>query len=307
MPQLLNDLMTDYDLENIAATELICRICFFDAADDGRIFASFGFKKKDILSGSIYDHLTESTASDVRSYLGEYGKAPMIIPTNVGTAILNVALFPSTSIGILMFPLVTSESLIRIGMTMYGDFFTFARELPKYPNRLTKLAKAQSDKMVLWRSVYDTCFRGVESKAADGVRRSISDELVARAHGLSVLFSCPVNLQCGEEIFACGNFNFSVYTMILMLVMSIAKKFDCHRGVSLNVECVHEEIIVTAICSFRASTSAFEDGETRMIKELLDRKGMLCDITVAKDRLSVSASPINKEWSLLGLKEKEKN
>ena len=86
--------------------------------------------------------------------------------------------------------------------------------------------------------------------------------------------------------------------------MSMAKKLDCPRGVSIDIECVHEEIIVTATCSSRAS---FDDGETHMIKELLDRKGMLCDITVSRDRFSVSASPINKEWSLLGLKEKENN
>ncbi len=208
----------------------------FDLTLGCRYIAFRTQNKRRNMGRSIYDIMTPSGAEELLAHMMSTPKVPMFVKTVHGTALVLSTLVPSCSTGLLIYAHIDSDILYRI-CRRCGIRASYSSELTVGKRcRITKYCLQNEELCLLYMSTYMRIF---SDKLCDcALTGNLTQLLCMQISELSRFVGCPASIDCRGDIIAYSDFDMSMFTFLILLVLMNARMFstDGKATIVLNMK-----------------------------------------------------------------------
>ena len=238
-------------------------------------------------------------------YLTGYGENAILLKARYGAVMLLPMPAPAASLFAVFMPALPEQKWLPLAASgRYGDFcvdVSCASEAGKRGRRGTE----EEEDFVTLCNELSACFDGLvyPQRVEPGSR--IDDRLCERLWALSSFVGCPVRLLRCDAIRNFGEFDFSLYTAFLLVCLCMVRRYADDRTAEVALEAHRYGGAVALRFSASGLLSVQGIREIATLESIAERKNMLFERSVEAGTLSLRFSPMNKDWSYLGLKAPE--
>lgn len=256
-----------------------------------------------LVHGSRFCELLDmKERSDFREYLYDERQDPLLLCTEVGTAIVNKYLTPSTLMVLVCFLEKEKRNgdLAKLAAGAGIDGLEIPSLYERGEERIVGARALLSDlRDVLQR--LKLCLE--EPFIPEGVqpRRTVQSfkDMVYR---LSMLGGCSVELVCDKEIVCERSFDVCAFKGFLLSMLMLARRKSLSRGLRLEISSSSEGISARVIFETGEKARALSYPEVALFYDMAERNNMLFEASSDGGVLNVRFCPTRKDWSLLELK-----
>ena len=292
-------MMGAYDRERIMAKQMIAHIGVFDPKDWSPIAINAPDNNDFCL-----DALDAPEASEIREYLIEHTGKMMLCEINGEATIFSAALYPSSSLCLVMRPLMPIGIFLRIIKEQgIGEHFTVSKYVKASPSRLTKSKIGMREQArELWGEIVRTLMSPERLELCLD-SEEVRNEILEMIYATSTLVGCPIRIEtdgeCDTSLF--GATDTGLLTAFLITALISAKNRAKDRCATVSVSSR------SGTLKIGVSFKPLFDGE--LIREMIvwERiaadKNMLFEFYDEDGFVHVSFNPYRTDWSYLGIKQ----
>ena len=277
----------------------------FDLAVDCRMVSWRAPEGKRVKEESFSAWLEPQEREALHGYLTGYGENAILLKTRYGAAMLLPMPVPAASLFAVFVPTLPERKWLPLAASgRYGDFRVDVSCASEAGGRGRRGTEEEKDFVTLCNEL-SVCFDGLvyPKRVEPGSR--IDDMLCERLWALSSFVGCPVRLLRCDAIRDCGEFDFSLYTAFLLVCLCMVRRYADDRTAEVALEAHRYGGAVALRFSAPGLLSVHGIREIATLESIAERKNMLFERSAEEGTLSLRFSPMNKDWSYLGLKAPE--
>lgn len=291
-----------------ASTDDIRTICddmyLVDALDSFSIISSRVGSRKRLVTGSLFDILSIESRSDLRLYLTSYDEKPLLLPTDIGSALITPSLFSSTRLLIVNF----------INQECETELFDLASKgkitgvsLPPSISSQTPAPRQRSKIISDFDVVLKTTNILFSPTRADPISASDAEEkLAALILDIAEFVSCPISLFCSGSARPNNFFDEKAFCGFLISTLCLCREKSKPRKADVCLSSCKEGVTVEVRFETFEHLDATKQSETAFFYDYADRNYMIFEHFSNQNSFSVKFCPSRKDWSYIGLKSDQK-
>ncbi len=291
-----------------ASVEDIRTICddmyLVDAMDGFRIIASRVSSHKSAPKDSLFDILSIEARSDLRIYLLSYEQKPLLLPTDLGSALINPFMFSSTRLLTVSF--INGERGTELfDLALAGKIEGVELPTSKYKHNS---APRQRSRMVSeFNNVLKTTTELFSSARIYPITASNAEnKLMATVLNIAEFVGCPITLTSIGSARPNDWFDEKAFCGFLISTLCLAREKSKLRKAEVRLSSCKDG--ATAEVRFEALEyiNATRQNETAFFYDYADRNYMIFEHFSTEDSFSVKFCPSRKDWSYIELKSDQK-
>lgn len=293
------------------AEEWMCKrhlgdLYVFDLAVDCRMVSWRAPEGKRVKEECFSAWLEPREREALPGYLTGYGENAILLRTRYGAAMLLPMPAPAASLFAVFVPSLPERKWLPLAASgRYGDFRVDGSCAAEAGKRGCRVTEEEEEDFGTFCDELFACFEGLVSPKRVEPGSRIDDRLCGRLWALSSFVGCPVRLIRCDVIRDFGEFDFSLYTAFLLVCLCMVRRYADDRTAEVALEAHRYGGAVALRFSASGLRSANDVREIATLESIAERKNMLFERSAAGGTVSLRFSPMNKDWSYLGLKAPE--
>lgn len=239
--------------------------------------------------------------AELRSYVYSDSDAPLVLRTDVGTAMINKFLLPSTMIFLVSF--LTDEKgasvldvlrKVKNGCCVIPDTYegvcTEIRGSRQIENEINTVLNN-----------YNTLLEKTYVPMDVSPKVTV-EKLYEVVIGIAAFAGCSVDVTMDAELICFDTFDLCAFKSFLLCMLMLARKESNERRASLEITCCGTQISVRVIFDTECKKRALSFPEIRHFFDFADRNNMLFESFNDDGRINVRICPTRKDWTLIEFK-----
>jgi hypothetical protein len=236
-----------------------------------------------------------------RKFLFDHTEAPLLLRTDVGTAIVNKFLVPSSLLCVVSF--LCSEKngeAIELAMRKFPDSFYIPEHYERSEKRIDGVRMLNVDLSTVIKNhkyllekpyILDNDF---PKNTVENFKRVVKS--------IFSLVGCNVRVSMIAELMTDGNFDTGLLKSFLLSMMMLARRIATDRTADIDFTTCGEGVLVTVSIKTEDPSGVPLYPEIQHFAGCAERNSMFFDAYTVNGIIKVQLSPNRKDWSLFGLK-----
>lgn len=236
-----------------------------------------------------------------RRYFFDEISSPLILRTDVGTAIINKTLVASTLVAAVSF--VCSEKsgeIADVALKRARGSICFPSQYAPSEQRISNV-KRLNDELFTVLNNYKM-FLEKPYIALNSAPKVTVENFKNVVRGISMLSGCGVRLFAYSELICDKRFDANIFKGFILSMFMLARRIAKDRSASLELTSCGEGISVRVTFCTDEQKRALSYPEILLFCEFADRNNMLFEASSKDGVIYVRLCPTRKDWSLIGLK-----
>lgn len=271
-----------------------------DALNGFSIIASRTGSQSVLHKSSLFDALTIEARSELRLYLTSYEEKPLLLPTDIGSALINPSIYPSTRLltvsfingekGAELFELAMAGRIDGVQLPpLNSERSSPPRQRTKIVSEFNYVLKTTTD-LFSPVHIYPTTLSDAEEK------------LIATVLKIADFMGCPIDLSCIGS--ACPNswFDPKAFCGFLISTLCLCRQKSKSRKADVILSSCKDGATVEVRFDTFERIDATRQSETAFFYDYADRNYMIFEHFESEDSFSVKFCPSRKDWSYIELK-----
>lgn len=248
---------------------------------------------------NFFEFIDVIDRTQLKTYVYSDNEQPLVLRTDLGTAIINKYFVPSTLLYSVFFLRDEEDGhLADILLRSKPDFVCF----PEHYAPNDDGVKISKDLIAKARSVLDNYKTLIKDTFVpmDSAPRITVEKLYDVIEGISRFSGCAVDVSVDAEIICTETFDLVSFKSFLLAMLMLARRESISRSATVKVESFGCDVSVRV--SFDSVGSAINYPEVEHFLDFADRNNMFFEPYGGYGGFSVRFAPARKDWSLLELK-----
>ena len=298
---LLNNTIQHLPRASVNDIRAICDDMYLvDALDGFRIIASRVGSRAELKRSSLFDILSIEARSDLRLYLGSHEDKPLILPTDIGSALINPSIFSSTR-------LLTVSFINGERETELFDLAAAGRiagvELPLSKIKRTSVPRQRSRIVSEFNEVLKITTDLFSAARIYPITVSDAEERVmATVLNIAEFVGCPISLYCIGSARPNTWFDEKAFCGFLISALCLAREKSKLRKAEARLSSCKDGTTVEVRFEAFERLDATRLTETSFFYDYADRNYMIFEHFESENSFSVKFCPSRKDWSYIELK-----
>ncbi len=236
-----------------------------------------------------------------RRYFFDEISSPLILRTDVGTAIINKTLVASTLVAAVSF--ICSEKngeVADVALKRARGAVCFPVHYAPSEQRISNV-KRLNDELFAVLNNYKS-FLERPYIALNCAPKMTVENFKNTVRGISMLSGCSVRLFAYSDLICDKRFDANVFKGFLLSMLMLARRIAKDRSASLELTSCGEGVSVRVTFCTDERKRALSYPEILLFYEFADRNNMLIEASSTDGVINVRLCPTRKDWSIIGLK-----
>ena len=271
-----------------------------DALDGFSIIASRVHSQKEAPKNSLFDILSIETRSDLRLYLMSYEEKPLLLPTDIGSALINPFMFPSTRLltvsfingerGTELFDLATAGKIEGVDLP-----FT-KRKSASVPRQIKEIVSQFNDVLKTTTELFSS------ARISPITASNAEEKVMATALNIAEFVGCPINLYRIGSARPNTWFDEKAFCGFLISALCLAREKSKLRKADVRLSSCKDGTTAEVRFETFERIDATRRSETAFFYDYADRNYMIFEHFSDDNSFSVKFCPSRKDWSYIELK-----
>ena len=237
----------------------------------------------------------------LKSYVYEASDLPLILRTDIGTAIINKYFISSTLLYSVSFLCDEDGTQLTDALLRSGSDSVL---LPDYYDRGTDAPGASKGMINKTLDVLNNYKALIKDTFVpmDAPPKITVEKLYNAIEGIARFSGCSVDVTLDAELICMDIFDLVAFKNFILAMLMLARRESRSRSASVEVTCFGREVSVRVSFDTDNSVSVFDYREVNHFFDFADRNNMLFEAFDKDGHISVRFCPSRKDWSLLELK-----
>lgn len=239
----------------------------------------------------------------LNEYLYAWEERPLVLRTDVGTAVIDKSMTPSTLLFIASFFREEEDGELLELILQSGVKDLYVPDIYSSQQRSVKLRKSVlNDVSAVMNSIND-CFANTKIYEFNPPRINVK-KFNRAVRVMSDYSGCAVDLRCERDLICDGRFDAPMFNSYLFSLLSLARRLSPERRATVELSSSFlEGISARVIIEAEGLAHAFTYPEIVIFFNLAERHNMLFEAEKRNGKLTVRFCPNRKDWSYIGIKD----
>ena len=239
--------------------------------------------------------------AELKKYIYNDSELPLVLRTDIGTAIVNKYFIPSTLLYSVSFlsdeeGTQATDALLRrrSDSLLFPEGYIQSDVKVKHINEIVDAVDKVTNS---YKMLIEDPFVPMDRSPSITV-----EKLYNVINNISRFSGCSADVTMDAELICSDSFDLVAFKSYLLAMLMLARRTSKTRCASIEVTCFGQDVSVRVSFDANAACKALDHPEVNHFFDFADRNNMLFEASDDDGRISVRFSPSRKDWSLIHLK-----